>query len=47
MDVKGEPEVKEPIMEERLKFWNELTEKYDFNIIRGLYKGTQRTKDEL
>uniref|UniRef100_A0A914CR43 Carboxylesterase type B domain-containing protein n=1 Tax=Acrobeloides nanus TaxID=290746 RepID=A0A914CR43_9BILA len=47
LDIKGEPEVEEPLMEERLKFWNELTEKYDFDIIRGLYKGTQRTKDEL
>ncbi|KAE9552805.1 hypothetical protein FO519_003992 [Halicephalobus sp. NKZ332] len=45
--IRPEPFVQDSLLKENLEFWNQLTEEYDFNIVRGIHKESRKTKDEL
>ncbi|KAE9548269.1 hypothetical protein FO519_008517 [Halicephalobus sp. NKZ332] len=41
------PEMKQPIMADRIQFWTLLTKHSEFDLIRGIHKATLRSRDEL
>uniref|UniRef100_A0AC34FVZ0 Carboxylesterase type B domain-containing protein n=1 Tax=Panagrolaimus sp. ES5 TaxID=591445 RepID=A0AC34FVZ0_9BILA len=45
--INANPKLMPAIFSERLQFWDDLCETYDFNIIRGIYKKSGKSKDEL
>uniref|UniRef100_A0AC35G1U8 Carboxylic ester hydrolase n=1 Tax=Panagrolaimus sp. PS1159 TaxID=55785 RepID=A0AC35G1U8_9BILA len=41
------PKIADNFFNERLKFWEEFSEKYHFDLIRGEYRHSKKVKDEL
>ncbi|CAD5225061.1 unnamed protein product [Bursaphelenchus okinawaensis] len=39
--------VKKPLFEEEMRFWKELLESYEFDVIRGIHKETKKIRNEL
>jgi hypothetical protein len=39
--------LKSPLFGEELNFWNDLSNNYEFDLIRGIHKKTLRSRTEL
>lgn len=46
-DMRPEPVIRDNLMLDRLVFWKNLSESYDFDIIRGVWKSTGNAKNEF
>jgi hypothetical protein len=43
--LKAEPDIQGSLLKDQLDFWNELTAKYPYNIIRGAFSVDFRSKE--